>query len=147
MSNDSTTQDLLRGNAKWAQAVVKANPDFFKESAKIQSPKVLWIGCSDSRVPASVITGSKPGDIFVHRNITKYVRKGFFLSSALLNCACVYNQVYLYDDDTLSVVDYAIGHLKVKHVVVVRHSNCSCIAACVKAASAPPPDKPPNTPL
>ncbi|KAF9644965.1 carbonic anhydrase [Thelephora ganbajun] len=126
-SNDSTMEDLLKANAEWARGVVEADPNFFKESAKKQSPKVLWIGCSDSRVPASVITGSKPGDIFVHRNIA--------------------NQVHLSDDNALSVVDYAVGHLGVKHVVVVGHSNCGGAAACVKAASAPPPDGPPNTPL
>jgi len=116
--NDTTLKNLLQSNAKWAQAVTEADSNFFPQSAgKPQTPQVLWIGCSDSRVPESVITASKPGDLFVHRNIANQVR---------------------YDDDSvLSVVAYAVDYLKVKHVIVVGHSNCGGALACVRAACAP----------
>jgi len=126
-SNNSTLQNLLQNNVKWAQAVREADPDFFERSSKGQSPQVLWIGCADSRVPESVVTASKPGEIFVHRNIA--------------------NQVHLDDDSVLSVVAYAVDMLKVKHVIVVGHSSCGGADACVTAARAPPPDAPPSTSL
>ncbi|KAI0633169.1 carbonic anhydrase [Trametes polyzona] len=69
MPQDYILARLLANNAQWAEDVEKAEPGFFAETAKGQSPKVLYIGCSDSRVPESVVTASKPGDIFVHRNI------------------------------------------------------------------------------
>ncbi|KAF9643563.1 carbonic anhydrase [Thelephora ganbajun] len=131
-------QDLSRANIEWTQAAVEDDEDSSIRSAKGQSPK-------DLRVPASVTKGSEPGGIFIHRNIAKYAGRVF--SSASLNCAWVYSQVHLCDANALSVVDYAVGHLKVKHVVVVEHSNCGGVAACVKAANTPPPGEPPNTPL
>jgi carbonic anhydrase len=130
---------------------------------------VLWIGCSDSRVPESVVTNSKPGDIFVHRNIAKYVQSTFVLLAGIrlvgsLTCVWTPSQVHPNDDSVLSVVNYAVEHLKVKHglftlvssvrrrlirsppVVVVGHTHCGGAAACVKIASAPPSD-PPDIPL
>ncbi|CDO69989.1 hypothetical protein BN946_scf184758.g2 [Trametes cinnabarina] len=77
MPQDYILARLLSNNAQWAEDVEKAEPGFFAQSAQGQSPKVLWIGCSDSRVPESVVTASKPGDIFVHRNIAKCVLRPF----------------------------------------------------------------------
>jgi carbonic anhydrase len=88
-------QYLLNANEEWAQSVIKDTPDFFTQSATGQNPKVLWIGCSDSRVPESVITASRPGDIFVHRNIA--------------------NQFHLDDDSALSVLTYAVKVVGVEH--------------------------------
>ncbi|KAG2119408.1 carbonic anhydrase [Suillus clintonianus] len=105
---------LLNANQEWAQSVIKDAPDFFTQSATGQSPKVLWIGCSDSRVPESVITASKPGDIFVHRNIA--------------------NQFHLHDDSALSVLTYAVKVVGVEHVVLVGHTHCGGAAACLTAA-------------
>ncbi|KAH9483969.1 Carbonic anhydrase 2 [Psilocybe cubensis] len=108
---------LLDANVQWAQAVSKTQPDFFRESAKGQSPHTLWIGCADSRVPDSVITAAKPGDIFVHRNIA--------------------NQLHLDDTNVLSVLRYAVDYLGVEHVVIVGHAGCGGAAACLGAAQSP----------
>ncbi|KAG1869464.1 carbonic anhydrase [Suillus subalutaceus] len=113
MSHESI-QTLLNANEEWAQSVIKNTPNFFSQSATGQSPKVLWIGCSDSRVPESVITSSKPGDIFVHRNIA--------------------NQFHLNDDSALSVLIYAVKVVGVEHVVLVGHTYCGGAAACLQAA-------------
>ncbi|KAI0758800.1 carbonic anhydrase [Fomes fomentarius] len=116
---------LLSDNEEWAKEVEKAKPGFFTRLAEKQTPKVLWIGCADSRVPESVVTASEPGDIFVHRNIA--------------------NQLHLDDDNALSVLDYAVHSLGVSHVIVVGHTNCGGVNAAVKAAgapSAPPPTSP-----
>lgn len=91
------------------------------------SPQVLWIGCADSRVPESVLTVSKPGDIFVHRNVA--------------------NQFNLEDDNALAVLTYAVHHVGVSHVVLVGHTQCGGAAACFAAANASPPAGPPSTPL
>jgi carbonic anhydrase len=123
-------QYLLNANEEWAQSVIKDTPDFFTQSATGQNPKVLWIGCSDSRVPESVITASRPGDIFVHRNIA--------------------NQFHLDDDSALSVLTYAVKVVGVEHVVLVGHTNCGGAAACLKAAedaAANPGMSQPDTPL
>jgi carbonic anhydrase len=90
---------------------LKENPDFFKELALSQNPPVLWIGCSDSRVPANEITGTKSGEIFVHRNIS--------------------NMVVHTDINLLSVIDYATSILKVKHIIVCGHYNCGGINAAL----------------
>ncbi|KAI0056984.1 carbonic anhydrase [Artomyces pyxidatus] len=124
---DSAIARLFTANAQWADAVTHAEPGFFEESAKGQSPKVLWIGCSDSRVPESVITASKPGDIFVHRNIA--------------------NQFPVDDDSALAVLTYAVEHLGVEHVAVVGHTQCGGAAACYQAAQEPPAAEAPATPL
>jgi len=105
---------VLSNNAKWAKAVLADEPDFFTESSKGQAPEILWIGCSDSRVPETV-TGSKPGDIFVHRNIA--------------------NQFHLEDDSAQSVLSYGVNVLKIKHVVIVGHTQCGGAIASLKAAA------------
>lgn len=127
MSDSNALTKLLESNAQWAKTVISADPDFFKRSAKGQFPKFLWLGCSDSRVPESVITASRPGDIFTHRNIA--------------------NQVHPYDDNVLSVITYAVAPVDVEHILVVGHTHCGGVEACYKAVigKTPPPD--PNTPL
>jgi len=121
---DEALARIFLSNSQWAKAVNAAEDSFFKQSVEGQSPKFLWIGCSDSRVPESVITASRPGDIFVHRNIA--------------------NQVHPDDDSVLSVITYAIGPLGVEHVLVVGHTNCGGAVACLKAVleGAPPPPQP-----
>ncbi|EJF61457.1 carbonic anhydrase 1 [Dichomitus squalens LYAD-421 SS1] len=109
--------NILGRNEKWAEAMNDATKgQFFPKSAEGQSPKVLWIGCADSRVPESVVTNSYPGDIFTHRNIA--------------------NQFHPTDDSAVSVLTYAVEHVKVEHVILVGHTNCGGAAACVKAAEA-----------
>ncbi|KAF8163448.1 carbonic anhydrase [Crassisporium funariophilum] len=110
-------QRMLTANAQWAEDVAKAEPGFFEQSAKGQTPHTLWIGCADSRVPDSVITGARPGEIFVHRNIA--------------------NQLRLNDDNVLSVLRYAVDYLGVEHVVIVGHTECGGAAACLGAAQSP----------
>jgi len=112
----SVLSRLLSANAQWAADVNQSEPGFFQQCALGQSPKVLWIGCADSRVPESVITACKPGDIFVHRNIA--------------------NQFHLDDDNALSVLAYAVDILGVEHVVVVGHTQCGGAAACFEATQA-----------
>jgi len=112
---DATLGKLFLSNSQWAAAVDSAEPDFFQQSAQGQSPKILWLGCSDSRVPESVITASRPGDIFVHRNIA--------------------NQVHPDDASVLSVIMYAVAVVGVEHVLVVGHTNCGGAAACLKVAN------------
>jgi len=112
----SPLASLLSANVEWAERISTDDPDFFGHCAKGQSPKVLWIGCADSRVPESVLTGAKPGDIFVHRNIA--------------------NQFHLDDDSALSVLTYAVNVLGVEHVVIAGHTHCGGAAACLQAAQA-----------
>ena len=102
---------LLENNKKWAARCVQDDPDFFERLARQQSPKFLWIGCSDSRVPANQITGLAPGEVFVHRNIANVVHQ------TDLNC--------------LSVLQYAIEVLQVEHVVVCGHYGCGGVGAAV----------------
>jgi len=104
-------KSLLDGNRKWVQEKNESDPEFFKRLAKGQSPEVLWVGCSDSRVPANEITGTKPGDIFVHRNIA--------------------NMVVHSDMNLLSVLDYAVNHLHVRHVIVCGHYGCGGVKAAM----------------
>ncbi|KAF9013964.1 carbonic anhydrase [Cyathus striatus] len=113
MSRNHTLQRMLTANAQWAEDVEKAEPGFFAECAKGQNPHTLWIGCADSRVPDSVITNAKPGEIFVHRNIA--------------------NQLHLHDDNVLSVLRYAVDFLGVEHVVIVGHTECGGASACLHA--------------
>lgn len=102
-------EKLLVENKSWAAGRVKADPEYFKRLALLQTPEFLWIGCSDSRVPANEITGTQPGEIFVHRNIA--------------------NMVVNTDVNLLSVLDYAVNHLKVKHVIVCGHYGCGGVKA------------------
>src|ERR1700734_631645 len=94
-------EKLLAANNVWANKMVKDDPKYFERLAHLQTPKFLWIGGSDSRVPANEITGTQPGEIFVHRNIA--------------------NMVIHTDVNLLSVLEYAVSHLKVKHVIVCGH--------------------------
>lgn len=104
-------KDLLSGNKKWVAEKCLQDPEFFERLSKGQSPEVLWIGCSDSRVPATEITGRNPGDIFVHRNIA--------------------NMVIHSDMNMLSVLDYAVSILKVKHIIVCGHYGCGGVKAAM----------------
>lgn len=104
-------QELLEGNTQFTEALKKEDPHFFDELAKGQHPKFLWIGCSDSRVPASEVTNLKPGGIFVHRNIA--------------------NVVVHTDSNLLSVAYYAIKVLKVRHVIVCGHYGCGGVQAAM----------------
>jgi len=104
-------QKLLKENSIWAADKVKADPAYFKRLADLQTPEFLWIGCSDSRVPANEITNTQPGEIFVHRNVA--------------------NLVIHTDVNLLSVLEYAVEYLKVKHVIVCGHYGCGGIRAAM----------------
>lgn len=106
-----TYEKLLLENKAWAQERRIDDPEFFKRLSDLQTPEFLWIGCSDSRVPANQITGTEPGEIFVHRNIA--------------------NLVIHTDVNLLSVLDYAVVHLKVKHVIVCGHYGCGGVKAAM----------------
>lgn len=102
---------LLLENKAWAKEKVIDDPEFFKRLANLQTPEFLWIGCSDSRVPANEITGTQPGEIFVHRNVANLVVEN--------------------DLNLLTVLEYAVNYLKVKHIIVCGHYGCGgVIAAC-----------------
>ncbi len=103
--------NLLQSNRNWAEGKLKNDKDFFKQLAQGQNPEVLWIGCSDSRVPESEVTGTSAGEIFVHRNIA--------------------NMVVHSDMNMLSVLDYAVNVLKVKHVIVCGHYACGGVKAAM----------------
>src|SRR6187401_44673 len=104
-------EQLLLENKSWAAEMLKIDPDYFKKLSELQTPEYLWIGCSDSRVPANQITGTQPGEIFVHRNVA--------------------NLVINTDVNVLSVLDYAVNQLKVKHVIVCGHYGCGGIKAAL----------------
>lgn len=104
---------LLMENRVWASEITASNPEFFHSMADHQSPDFLWIGCSDSRVPAELTVRAKPGEIFVHRNIG--------------------NQVIATDFNCLSVIQYAVRILKVKHIIVCGHYRCGGIKAALQA--------------
>lgn len=102
---------LLEGNRRWVAECLAEDPEYFKRMANGQAPKYLWIGCADSRVPANVITGTKAGDVFVHRNIA--------------------NVVVHTDTNMLSVLQFAVEHLRVEHVIVCGHYGCGGITAAL----------------
>jgi carbonic anhydrase len=106
-----TYEKLLSENKLWAKEKVDADPDYFDRLSHLQTPEFLWIGCSDSRVPANEITNTQPGEIFVHRNVA--------------------NMVVHTDVNLLSVLDYAVTHLKVKHVIVCGHYGCGGVKAAM----------------
>ena len=102
-------EKLLEENKKWAADKTGHDPGYFERLSHLQTPEFLWIGCSDSRVPANEITGTQPGEIFVHRNVA--------------------NLVINTDVNLLAVLDYAVAHLKVRHVIVCGHYGCGGIRA------------------
>jgi carbonic anhydrase len=104
--------DLIDNNRVWAARMLQQRPDFFSKLAQQQTPKYLWIGCSDSRVPANEITGLDPGEVFVHRNVA--------------------NVVVHSDLNALSVIQFAVDHLKVEHIMVVGHYGCGGVLATLR---------------
>lgn len=107
----NTYEKLLSANKQWAANKNAEDPEFFHRLAQLQTPEFLWIGCSDSRVPANEITGTEPGEIFVHRNVA--------------------NMVVNTDVNLLSVLQYAVEVLKVKHVIVCGHYGCGGVKAAM----------------
>ena len=108
----SDLQELFDNNERWAEAIKREDPDFFAKLARQQTPEYLWIGCSDARVPANEIVGMLPGDLFVHRNVANVVLH------TDLNC--------------LSVIQYAVDVLKVKHILVTGHYGCGGVRAALQ---------------
>ena len=105
-------ENFMKNNKDWANKITKEDPQYFENIAKTQHPEVLWIGCSDSRVPAEIIVGAEPGEMFIHRNIA--------------------NQVLSTDFNCLSVLQYAVTVLKVKHIIVCGHYGCGGVQAALK---------------
>jgi len=104
---DSPFEKLLENNKKWAADQIKKDPNFFKDLALIQKPKILWIGCADSRVPPTDVTNTRPGNIFVHRNVG--------------------NLVVHTDMNLMTVLQYAVEVLDIKDIIVCGHTNCGGI--------------------
>ena len=107
----TSIQHLFDNNQQWADKIKKEDPQFFKRLSEQQKPEYLWIGCSDSRVPANELLGMSPGEVFVHRNIA--------------------NQVIHTDLNCLSVIQFAVENLKVKHIIVCGHYGCGGIIASI----------------
>jgi carbonic anhydrase len=107
-----TLEHLFENNRAWSEAIREAKPEFFLELAQQQAPKYLWIGCSDSRVPANQIVGLMPGELFVHRNVANLV------IHTDLNC--------------LSVLQFAVDILKVRHIIVCGHYGCGGVGAALR---------------
>ncbi len=108
-------EEIIRSNRDWAAEKLSANPSYFRDMARGQSPQFLWIGCSDSRVPAEDITGSSPGELFVARNVA--------------------NLVVHTDMNLMSVIEYAVTQLKVQHIVVCGHTDCGGVRAAMSPKS------------
>ena len=108
-------RQLIANNQAWAKRMQEQDPDFFNNLVAQQTPEYLWIGCSDSRVPANQVVGMAPGELFVHRNVA--------------------NQVIQTDFNCLSVVQYAVEALKVKHILVVGHYGCGGVRAATESCS------------
>ena len=104
-------KELLEKNRAWSEGIKAHDPDFFNSLANQQSPRYLWVGCSDSRVPATQLTGLRPGEMFVHRNVANVVVHTDF------NC--------------LSVLQFAVDYLKVEHVIVCGHYGCGGVRAAL----------------
>jgi carbonic anhydrase len=111
MKKNSSIKRLLDNNKSWAESVVIEDPEYFSRLSNVQKPEFLWIGCSDSRVPADRITGTHPGEIFVHRNIA--------------------NMVIHTDMNLLAVLEYAVDHLDVSHIIVCGHYGCGGVKAAM----------------
>ncbi|MEL1242933.1 carbonate dehydratase [Flavobacterium sp. DGU11] len=109
--NDDFYKKILDNNKIWSETKLATDPDYFQKLSKGQSPPLLWIGCSDSRVPANEVIGAQPGEVFVHRNIA--------------------NMVIHSDMNMLSVLDYAVNVLKVQHVIVCGHYGCGGVKAAM----------------
>lgn len=103
--------DLLNHNVRWATDKREEDPNYFRRLSSLQRPEYLWIGCSDSRVPANVITGLEPGEVFVHRNIANLVHRG--------------------DMNLLSVVEFAVETLEVKNIIVCGHYGCGGVRSAL----------------
>jgi carbonic anhydrase len=112
MKSSKTLDHLFANNRDWAEGMIAKDPDFFKRLVNQQAPEYLWIGCADSRVPANEIIGAEPGEVFVHRNIA--------------------NMVIHSDMNMLSVLDYAVNVLEVKHIIVCGHYGCGGIQTAMK---------------
>jgi carbonic anhydrase len=110
----ATYDEIFENNRKWVEQNTERDPDFFSRLATHQEPEFLFIGCADSRVPANEIMGLSPGDVFVHRNIA--------------------NLVVNTDINAQSVIEYAVGHLEVKHIIVCGHYGCGGVAAAMQPA-------------
>ncbi len=110
--DDKSYERLLKGNREWSKGKLATDPEFFKNLTKGQEPQYLWIGCSDSRVPANEITGTKSGEIFVHRNVA--------------------NLVFQTDTNLLSVLYFAVEVLRVKHIIVCGHYGCGGVLAAME---------------
>ena len=111
----SSIQHLFNNNQQWADEIKQEDPNFFKRLSEQQTPEYLWIGCSDSRVPANELLGMQPGEVFVHRNIA--------------------NQVIHTDLNCLSVIQFAVEILKVKHIIVCGHYGCGGVIASLDDSS------------
>ena len=111
MKKTKTPSSLLTANIDWARQRHAQDPSYFKRLAAQQAPAFLWIGCSDSRVPANVITGLDPGEVFVHRNVA--------------------NMIFASDINCMSVVQFAVETLKVKHIIVCGHYGCGGVRAAI----------------
>ncbi|KAK4554774.1 hypothetical protein LTR86_008276 [Recurvomyces mirabilis] len=111
---DSAFKAALESNHRWASETAKTDTEFFQSAAKGQAPRILWLGCSDSRVPETTVLGLKPGEVFTHRNIANIIAPT--------------------DLSLLAVVEFSVAHLKVSHIVVCGHTSCGGVAGCLANA-------------